>query len=153
KQRRNTWRGQGPKAPRVTGGISLYLRWRANGPITAMNAAAHDHDALEFAESGRIFVDGGVDVIQRADGNQRDLAWMQFDLPEKKINTVRIFTVRLTTSIGCLRKDIGLRGTDANCNGNIRAVNGSEVPVKKASAKLGIAISGGDSEKLYFRAF
>jgi hypothetical protein len=118
-----------------------------------VNATPHDYDALEFAESDRIFVDGGVDVIQRADGNQRDLTRMQFDLPEKKINTAWIFAVRLTTSISGLRKDIGLRGTDADCNGNIRAANGSEVPVKKASAKLGIAISSCNSQKLYFGAF
>jgi len=35
---------------------------------------AHDDDALELSEGGWILVDGGADIHQGADGDQRDLA-------------------------------------------------------------------------------
>jgi len=53
---------------------------RSDVTVAALEGAAHHNDALEFAEGGRVFVDGGADVHERTDGDQRDLAGVAADL-------------------------------------------------------------------------
>src|SRR6266700_1977477 len=55
-------------------GLQRRRRAEAEVAIAALDGAAHHNDALELAEGGEVFVDGGADVHKRADGDERDLA-------------------------------------------------------------------------------
>ena len=60
--------------------------------VAAIDAAAHEDHALEFPEGRRIAFDGGLHVEQRADGDERDLAWMCANLLEQKLDPIGVFS-------------------------------------------------------------
>ena len=71
-------------------GLGRRRRHRAWIPVTAVDGAAHQYDALEKAEGGRIATDGCADVSERADGDQRDLVGIAARLSEQKIDGISV---------------------------------------------------------------
>ena len=58
--------------------------------VAFADRAAHDDDAIEFLEGGRIAIDGGADVGERTDGDERDVAGIFADLVEEEIDGLRV---------------------------------------------------------------
>src|SRR6267143_2250500 len=59
-------------------------RAEAEVAVAALDGATHQDDALQLAEGGGVFVDGGADVHEGADGDERDLAGVAADLVEEE---------------------------------------------------------------------
>jgi len=82
--------GGGDVVEDVPFGLRGLGRAEADVAVAALDGAAHEDDALELSEGGRIFVDGGADVHQRTDGDQRDLAGVAANLFEEKSNGIGV---------------------------------------------------------------
>src|SRR6266481_297883 len=52
--------------------------------VTALDGAAHQDDALELAEAGGVFINGGADIHERSDSDQSDLAGVVANLIEEE---------------------------------------------------------------------
>ncbi len=130
-------------------------RWaEAEVAVAAVNRAAHENDALEFAEGGGILVDGGADVHQGADGDENDLAWVTADLVEEEscgvgvggLGEVAGFRVAALGEVG-----FGRAGC-AGGYGDFGAADFGEEAVEEFGAGFGVAEGGGDAEDLQFGA-
>ena len=143
----------------VVENVPFGLRWRGRAEpevaVAALDGTAHHNDALELVERGGILVDGGADVHQRADGEERDLAGVAADLIKKEDDGVRMRR-RLGEAAGLGVAALGegaLRGGGrAGSYGDVRTPDFSEEAVEKLGAGFGVAKSSGDAEDLEFGA-
>src|SRR5258708_4682374 len=122
--------------------------------VTALDGAAHHNDALEFAEGGRVFVDGGADVHERTDGDQRDLAGVAADLLKQEGDG--IWMRRLGEAAGfrvaALReRTLGGRWRASGYQ-NVGAADFGEETVEEFGASFGVTESGSDAKDLQFGA-
>src|ERR1035437_3954423 len=74
--------------------------------VAPVDAAAHQHHPLELAEGGRVALDGRLNVEQRADGDERDLARMGANLAQQELDRIGVFPLRLLAGVGSLGEDI-----------------------------------------------
>ncbi len=130
-------------------------RWaEAEIAVSAVDGAAHHDDALEFAEGGGVFVDGGADVHQGADGDESDLAGVAADLVEEEGDGVRVGELGKVAGFGVAalsERGFG-RGGCAGGYGDVGATDFGEEAVEEFGAGFGVAEGGGDAEDLQFGA-
>jgi hypothetical protein len=79
-------------------------------------------------------------VEQRADGDERDLAWMLANLLEQKLNRLSAFAIRLLARVGGLTKNVGVRSRNPGSNGNVRAADGGQITVDQPRPQPGVTI-------------
>ena len=129
-------------------------RAEAEIAVPALDGAAHQNDALELAERGGVFVDGGADVHQRADSDQRDLARVAADLVEEEGDGVGMGRLGEAVVLGVttLGERAFWRSGRAGGYGNVLAASFGEKAVKNLGAGFRVAKSGGDAEDLEFGA-
>lgn len=132
--------------------FGLRRRWRTETEVAvaAMDGAAHQDDALELAEGGGIFVDGGTDVHQRTDGDERYLAGIAADLVEEKGDGVWVRRLGEMAGFGVAALGESAFRWRRNSGGyeDVRAASFGEETVKKLGAGLRVAKRGGDAEDL-----
>src|SRR5205814_7529087 len=138
--------------------VPLGLRWRgraeAKVAIAALDGAAHHDDALELAEGGGILIDGGADVHERADGQERDLTRVAANLVEEAGDRVGMGRLGKTVVFGVTALGeyaLGGRGC-AGSYGDFRAAYFGEEAVEKFGAGFRVAESCSDAEDLKFGA-
>ena len=129
-------------------------RAEAEVAVTALDGAAHHNDALELAEGGGVFVDGGTDVHQRADGDERDLAGVAPDLVEEEGDGVGVRRLGEAAGFGVAALGEGALGRRryASGYGDVRATGFGKEAVEKLGAGFRVAESCGDAEDLEFGA-
>ena len=122
--------------------------------VAATDSASHQDDAFEFAESGEIFVDGGADIHQWADGDEGDLARVAADLVEEEGDGVGMRRLGEVAGFG-----IATLGESAvRCSGNaggyggVRSTSFGKEMIEKLGAGFRVAESGGDAKDLEFGA-
>ncbi len=109
---------------------------------------------FNFLNVDGIAVDGGADVGEWADGDERDVAGIFFDLVEEEIDGLRVGFLRDVAGFGPLRlAEIGLGFCgDAFGDGDICGVGFDEEAVDHARAEFCIAPGAGDAEDFDFGA-
>ena len=136
--------------------FGLWRRRRAETEvaIAAVDGAAHQDNALEFAEGGGIFVDGGADVHQWADGDEGDLAGVAADLVEEKGDGVGMRRLGEVAGFGVATLREGTFGRRGNAGGygDVRTADFGQEAVEKLGAGFRVAERGGDAKDLEFGA-
>ena len=143
----------GDVAINVVLGLRAVVDAVAEIAVAAFDGAAHQHDALEFAESCQVFVNRFAQIGERADGYERDFAGEFGGLLEKKFCGFGMLrrSLALLGPIG-LREFGGGAGSGADQDGDGSGVGFLEEAVDETSAKSGVAPGGGDAENLDFGA-
>src|SRR5882724_4794803 len=135
-------------------GLRRCRRAKTEVAATALDGAAHQDDALEFAERSGVFVDGGADVHQWADGYEGNLAGATADLVEEEGIGIRVgrFGEVVVLGVAALgESSFGWRG-DAGGHRDFRAADFGKEAVEELGAGLGVTERGGDAEDLEFGA-
>src|SRR6266853_931197 len=122
--------------------------------VAALDGAAHHNDALEFSEGGRGFVDGGTDVHERTDGNQRDLGGVAADLVKQEGDGIGMRRLGVVTGFRVAALGEGALGRRWRASGyqNVGAADFGEETVEEFGASFGVAESGSEAEDLQFGA-
>ena len=148
---------QGAKAGRIAANVPLRRRWLLliSGRfvvVSPTDAAAHHHNALQFAEGGWVARNRRLLVEQRTDGDEGDLPGMRANLTEQKANSVPILAIGLLARICGLREVIRRLSGDACFDRKVFPAHCREVTIDEASAQFGIAKGRGDAEEFDLRA-
>lgn len=138
--------------------VPLRLRRRgrpiAEVAVTALDRATHHDDTLEFPEGGGVLVDGGADVHQRTDGDQRDLARVVADLIEDETYGIGVGRLGEVAGFGvaALREGASGRRGNASRYRDFWVAGFGEKAVEEPSASFGVTESSCNAEDLEFGA-
>jgi hypothetical protein len=146
--------GGGDVVEDVPFGLRGRGRAEAEVAVAALDGAAHQDDAPELSESGGVFVDGGADVHQRADGDEGDLAGVAANLVEKEGDGVGVGGLGEMAGFGVAALgEVGFwRGGRASGYGDVGAADFGEEAVEELGAGFSVAEGGGDTDDLQFGA-
>ncbi len=146
--------GGGDVVQDIPFGLRRRGRAEAEVAVAAVDGAAHEDDALEFAEGGGVLVDSGADVHQGADGDESDLAGVAADLVEEEGDGVRVGELGKVAGFGVAALgEVGFgRGGCAGGYGDFGATDFGEEAIEELGAGFRIAEGGGDAEDLQFGA-
>ena len=120
--------------------------------VSPTDAAAHHHNALQFAESGWVARNRRLLVEKRTDGDEGDLPGMRANLAEQKANRVTMLAIGLLARIRGLGEAISRLRGDACLDRKVFPAHCREVTIDEARAQFGIAEGRGDAEEFHFRA-
>src|SRR6267154_370288 len=122
--------------------------------VAALDGAAHHNDALEFAEGDRVFVDGGADVHERTDGDQRDFAGVSADLLKQEGDGIWMRRLGEAAGFRVAALGEGAFGGRWRASGyqNVGPADFGEETVEEFCASFGVTESGSDAEDLQFGA-
>jgi len=109
--------------------------------VAALDGAAHQDHALELAKRGQIFVDGGADIHQGSDGDQRNLARVAANLFQDEAHCVGMRWLRIVAAFGvaALGERAFTHGGRTCCHGNFRAAHFGKEAIDKLCAGFGIS--------------
>src|SRR5437660_8921410 len=102
------------------------MRWPvANVAVATVDRATHQDNAFQLAESIAIFLDGGANVHERPDGNERDFSWAAPNLVQQKCDCIRMRSLCEVPPFGVAELGEGGLGRRwrAGGYGNIRAAH------------------------------
>src|SRR5689334_9797304 len=121
------------------------VREVAKVAVSAMDRAAHDHDAPEVPEGRGVFVDCGGDGGEGRDGDERDLTWIAADLIEDEVGGVGPVLRGSTFGVAALREVVGGFGGGAGSDGDARVSGVLKEALNEAGAKVGVAPGRGNA--------
>ena len=107
---------------------------------------AFDPEGMAEAKRRGVAVDGGADVRQRPDGNERDLAGMLANLAEQEFDGGRMRFRRACLSPARLRKRRFALCRNPFRDGNVRVAGFREQAIRQTGAQVGISPSRRDSD-------